>query len=142
MNALDRRKAAFDAAEAVRIAQEQLQPQLRVAVAVTPNTGWPYRGTGAVLLTFVDPCPYCEYRHVHGQGTDRLDSNGTYGYRSGHCGDHTHELRADGRRARLNDWNRCENDHQNCLLVPATNVPAAPEGSPIPSKLARGSDAS
>lgn len=69
------------------------------------------------VLTFVDPCPYCSERHVHGGW---LDENGTYGTRSIHCSDHTHETTASGRRKSL--YARgvvpCSINHPAYLLVP------------------------
>jgi hypothetical protein len=90
----------------------------RVRVTARANRSRP----GAVLLAFVDPCPYCSEYHHHGNPTAALDADGTYGYRVPHCAEHTHELRPDDRRARVNDRNRCRLSHPLYLLVPAEGM--------------------
>ena len=35
------------------------------------------------VLRFVDPCPYCNRRHIHGIGDG--GKNGWFGHRVGHC---------------------------------------------------------
>jgi hypothetical protein len=89
---------------------------MNVRVYTSPNRYIP----GAVILTFADPCPHgCGRYHEHGNPTAETDVDGTYGTRVPHCPDHTHELRADGRRAKLTDRNRCANAHPLYTLVPA-----------------------
>jgi len=77
-----------------------------------------------VLFTMMDDCPHdCGRRHNgHGAASAERDPDGTYGARVPHCGDHTHERTAEGRRRRVNDLNACRISHPNYVLVPASIV--------------------
>lgn len=90
----------------------------RVRVTTRPNPGYP----GAVLLDFADDCPYCGRRHQHGNPTATPDSDGTYGHRVEHCGNHTHAVTASGRRAHVTRDNQCERDHPGYIVIPAEGV--------------------
>lgn len=94
----------------------------RVRVTTAPNDYYRAHGSpDAVLLRFVDPCPWCGQRHEHGSHDGRLLADGTFGHRAPHCGGgHTHALKADGTRARVNRHNECLVDHPGYWLVPDT----------------------
>jgi hypothetical protein len=90
----------------------------RVPVRATPNRYYETRGyPHAVILTFTEPCPFCDRYHSHGSATGELTAEGTYGHRIEHCSDHTHLTTVSGRRARVTDQNRCSG-HGGYILVP------------------------